>query len=113
MAKMLLTNLHLYTNYSSKGLIGTVTFAGQAGEVKINVDQERASRIIEIVAEEVVASAQDVARMLVSTVLDQVKQESLAAPKPNFDDSVDTVEVNPVKADSTETKPDNNDGIPF
>lgn len=57
-------------------LKGSVKFAGGLGEVTIAIDPEKASKILTILAEELVATAQGVANMMVGQIVDQAAGNS-------------------------------------
>lgn len=79
MTQMLLKSLHIHEDYAVLGrknggrLIGTVEFRSGLGEVKISIDADKASRIIAIVAEEMVAESKRVAEMMTAQIIDQAE----------------------------------------
>ena len=76
MKGMIVKNLELrLTEYGDdKGkLKGKVEFVGVLGGVTLAIDADKAAKIITILAEEMVATAQDVAGMMVGQIIDQAK----------------------------------------
>lgn len=70
----LLKSLYLSTNDYGKDkgmLVGSAEFRNEFGEIKIQIRPEHAARIIEIVAEALVATTRETAAIMTSQVIEQ------------------------------------------
>lgn len=65
-----------------KTLQGKITFANNRGEISVNLDAAKIAKLVEVLADLIVETAQDTAQLMVSDVLDQAKAQSLPAPTP-------------------------------
>lgn len=76
----LLKSIYLSTNDygSSKGLMtGTAEFHNEFGEVRITIRPEHAAKIVEILAEALVATTRETASLMTSQVLEQAQRGQL------------------------------------
>ena len=70
-------NMQLAEYGEDKGrLKGKVTFLGRLGEVSIVIDSGKAAKILAVLAEELVATAQDVAKLMVGQIVEQAEGQS-------------------------------------
>lgn len=57
-----------------KGMLsGTIKFANSRGEIQVNIDPQKIERIVAVLAEELVETARETARLMVADVLDQAR----------------------------------------
>lgn len=64
----------------SKGrLSGTIKFANSRGEIQVKIDPAKVERIVAVLAEELVDTARETARLMVSDVLDQARVPAIEA----------------------------------
>lgn len=78
----LLKSLYLSTTQygAQKGMLtGQAEFANEFGEVKLNIRPEHASRILEIVAEALVATTRETAALMTSQVIEQASSALLVS----------------------------------
>lgn len=66
--------IQLFRSYRSATLEGTITFNNSHGEMKINVSPDKIARIVAAIAEEIVATAQTTANLMVQEVLEDAAQ---------------------------------------
>ena len=62
--------VYLARSYNNNQLEGNVTFNNSMGEIKINIPADKISRIVAAIAEELVAAAQETAKVMVEQVLE-------------------------------------------
>lgn len=65
-----------------RNLQGKITFANDRGEIAVNLDATKIAKLVAVLADLLVETAQDTAQLMVSDVLDQAKAQSLPAPTP-------------------------------
>lgn len=54
-------------------LSGTIKFANARGEITVNIDPTKIERIVAVLAEELVDTARETARLMVADVLEQAR----------------------------------------
>ncbi len=69
---MQLQRIWLTYREHSKTFAGSVEFTGSYGKVELNLSDEIARRVLNLVADEMVASSREVAKMMTGEILDQV-----------------------------------------
>ena len=60
-------------------LTGTAEFQNEFGEMKISIRQEHAARIVEVLAEALVATTRETAQLMTSQVIEQFSGKLLEA----------------------------------
>ena len=60
-------------------LNGTIKFANSRGEIQVNIDPQKIERIVAVLAEELVDTARETARLMVADVLDQARVPAIEA----------------------------------
>ena len=70
-------NPHVWFYINVKNDNGTITFSGAHGEIKVNIDQRKAAKFVELLADEIVAAAQQTAVMMKDTLIAEARGEKL------------------------------------
>ena len=60
-------------------LTGSIKFANARGEIRVNIDPAKVERIVAVLAEELVDTARETARLMVADVLDQARVPAIEA----------------------------------
>lgn len=73
----LIKSITLFRTYDSGNLQGSITFTNSLGEIKVNLDAKKVERLVAVLADEIVATAQDTAKLMVADVLEDAGVKAL------------------------------------
>lgn len=77
----LIESIYINRGYAgNRSLEGKIKFSNQRGEVSVNLDAAKVAKIVAVLADLLVETAQDTAQLMVSDVLEQSENQSLPAP---------------------------------
>lgn len=74
---------YTYEEGKGTGYVGSVTFTSNLGEVKLNLDERLSERILNVVADELVAASRNVASTLTAKIIESAANVSSIEDKTN------------------------------
>lgn len=83
----LIDTIHIYRGYGAGShLQGTIKFRNARGDISVNLDASKVEKLVAVVADLLVETAQDTAKLMVADVLEQAASLPAPAAAPNLDD---------------------------